>query len=139
LDTFNWAPFAAGVVTNGAYRSLNPARCEQLEPRAGSRHSFRAERLTQPVSSAMSWPVAYTAELSVATMGGCRLPPPPLLPIAHKQHSVKRAKTGSARMSSKGKSSGIPPYDLRHAFASLQIRAGLPIPELAEQMGTRRR
>ena len=29
----------------------------------------------------------------------------------------------------------LPPYDLRHAFASLQIRAGLPIPELAEQMG----
>ena len=29
----------------------------------------------------------------------------------------------------------IPPYDLRHAYASLQIRAGLSIPELAEQMG----
>jgi integrase len=29
----------------------------------------------------------------------------------------------------------LPPYDLRHAFASLQIRAGLSIPELAEQMG----
>lgn len=28
-----------------------------------------------------------------------------------------------------------PPYDLRHAFASLQIRAGLSIPELAEQLG----
>jgi integrase len=41
----------------------------------------------------------------------------------------------SAKATSKGKSSGIPPYDLRHAFASLQIRAGLSIPELAEQMG----
>ena len=29
----------------------------------------------------------------------------------------------------------LPPYDLRHAFASLQIRAGMAIPELAEQMG----
>ncbi len=29
----------------------------------------------------------------------------------------------------------LPPYDLRHAYASLQIRAGMPIPELAEQMG----
>jgi hypothetical protein len=29
----------------------------------------------------------------------------------------------------------LPPYDLCHAFASLQIRAGLSIPELAEQMG----
>jgi integrase len=29
----------------------------------------------------------------------------------------------------------LPPYDLRHAFASLQIRAGLSIPEIAEQMG----
>jgi integrase len=29
----------------------------------------------------------------------------------------------------------MPPYDLRHAFASLQVRAGLSIPELAEQMG----
>ncbi|HEX8745194.1 MAG TPA: site-specific integrase [Thermoleophilaceae bacterium] len=29
----------------------------------------------------------------------------------------------------------MPPYDLRHAFASLQIRAGLSIPELAEQLG----
>jgi integrase len=29
----------------------------------------------------------------------------------------------------------LPPYDLRHAFASLQIRAGMSIPELAEQMG----
>ena len=29
----------------------------------------------------------------------------------------------------------LPLYDLRHAFASLQIRAGLSIPELAEQMG----
>jgi integrase len=29
----------------------------------------------------------------------------------------------------------LPPYDLRHAFASLQIHAGLSIPELAEQMG----
>jgi len=28
-----------------------------------------------------------------------------------------------------------PPYDLRHAFASLQIRAGASIPELAEQLG----
>jgi integrase len=28
----------------------------------------------------------------------------------------------------------LPPYDLRHAFASLQIRAGVSIPELAEQM-----
>ena len=26
-------------------------------------------------------------------------------------------------------------YDLRHAFTSLQIRAGMSIPELAEQMG----
>jgi integrase len=29
----------------------------------------------------------------------------------------------------------LPPYDLRHAFASLQVRAGMSIPELAEQMG----
>jgi integrase len=29
----------------------------------------------------------------------------------------------------------LPPYDLRHAFASLQIRAGMSIPELAEQIG----
>jgi integrase len=29
----------------------------------------------------------------------------------------------------------MPPYDLRHAYASLQIRAGLSIPELAERMG----
>jgi integrase len=29
----------------------------------------------------------------------------------------------------------LPPYDLRHAFASLRIRAGLSIPELAEEMG----
>ena len=29
----------------------------------------------------------------------------------------------------------LPPYDLRHAFASLQVRAGLSIPELAEQFG----
>jgi integrase len=29
----------------------------------------------------------------------------------------------------------LPPYDLRHAFASLQIRAGTSIPELAEQLG----
>jgi hypothetical protein len=29
----------------------------------------------------------------------------------------------------------LPPYDLRHAFASLQVHAGMSIPELAEQMG----
>ena len=29
----------------------------------------------------------------------------------------------------------LPPYDLRHAFASLQIRAGMSTPELAEQLG----
>lgn len=29
----------------------------------------------------------------------------------------------------------LPPYDLRHAFASLQIRAGMSLSELAEQMG----
>lgn len=29
----------------------------------------------------------------------------------------------------------LPPYDLRHAFASLQMHAGMSIPELAEQMG----
>ena len=29
----------------------------------------------------------------------------------------------------------LPPYDLRHAYASLQIRSGMSIPELAEQMG----
>jgi integrase len=29
---------------------------------------------------------------------------------------------------------GSSAYDLRHAFASLQVRAGLSIPELAEQM-----
>ncbi len=29
----------------------------------------------------------------------------------------------------------MPPYDLRHACASLQVRAGTSIPELAEQMG----
>ena len=29
----------------------------------------------------------------------------------------------------------LPPYHLRHAFASLQIRAGVSIPELAEQLG----
>jgi integrase len=26
------------------------------------------------------------------------------------------------------------PYDLRHAFASLQIRAGMSVPELAEEL-----
>jgi integrase len=40
-----------------------------------------------------------------------------------------------ASSKSGSRSSGIPPYDLRHAYASLQIRAGLSIPELAEQMG----
>lgn len=30
---------------------------------------------------------------------------------------------------------GTRPYDLRHSFASLQIRAGLPVPDLAEQLG----
>jgi integrase len=49
--------------------------------------------------------------------------------------AVKQAKTDSAEASPKGKSSGIPPYAMRHAFASLQIRAGLSIPELAERMG----
>ena len=49
--------------------------------------------------------------------------------------AVTQAKTDSARASSKGKTSGIPPYDLRHTFASLQIRAELSMPELAEQMG----
>ena len=29
----------------------------------------------------------------------------------------------------------LPPYDLRHAYASLQIRAGISVPELAEAMG----
>lgn len=29
----------------------------------------------------------------------------------------------------------LPPYDLRHSYASIQIRAGMSIPELAEQMG----
>ncbi len=29
----------------------------------------------------------------------------------------------------------LPPYDLRHAYASLQVRAGMPIPDLAEQLG----
>jgi site-specific recombinase XerD len=29
----------------------------------------------------------------------------------------------------------LPPYDLRHAFASLHIRAGTSIPELAEMLG----
>lgn len=29
----------------------------------------------------------------------------------------------------------LPTYDLRHAFASLQIRAGMSVPELAEQLG----
>ena len=29
----------------------------------------------------------------------------------------------------------LPPYDLRHAYASLQIRAGVSIPELAERLG----
>ena len=29
----------------------------------------------------------------------------------------------------------MPPYDLRHAYASLQIRAGVSIPELAERLG----
>jgi integrase len=47
--------------------------------------------------------------------------------------------TARARKGSGARSSGIPPYDLRHAYASLQIRAGLSIPELAEQMGTRPR
>lgn len=30
---------------------------------------------------------------------------------------------------------GQPPYALRHSFASLQIYAGLPIPEIAQQLG----
>ncbi|MBA3509266.1 MAG: tyrosine-type recombinase/integrase [Thermoleophilaceae bacterium] len=29
----------------------------------------------------------------------------------------------------------LPPYDLRHAFASLHIRAGTSVPELAEMLG----
>jgi integrase len=29
----------------------------------------------------------------------------------------------------------MPPYDLRHAYASLRIRAGASIPELAEELG----
>ncbi|MBD0282760.1 MAG: tyrosine-type recombinase/integrase [Thermoleophilaceae bacterium] len=29
----------------------------------------------------------------------------------------------------------MPPYDLRHAYASLRIRAGVSIPELAEELG----
>jgi integrase len=28
-----------------------------------------------------------------------------------------------------------PPYDLRHSFASLQVRAGLSVPVLAERLG----
>jgi integrase len=47
--------------------------------------------------------------------------------------AVKKAESG--KESPGGRSSGIPPYDLRHAFASLQIRAGLSILELAEQTG----
>jgi integrase len=35
----------------------------------------------------------------------------------------------------KAKVEPLPPYDLRHAFASLQIRAGVSLPELAEQLG----
>ena len=42
---------------------------------------------------------------------------------------------GLAFGASQGWDRGLPPYDLRHAFASLQIRAGMSIPELAEQMG----
>ncbi|MCA1678907.1 MAG: tyrosine-type recombinase/integrase [Actinobacteria bacterium] len=49
--------------------------------------------------------------------------------------AVKQAGIFPAQEGSKGKSSGLPPYDLRHAFASLQIRAGMSVPELAEQMG----
>lgn len=30
----------------------------------------------------------------------------------------------------------LPPYDLRHAFASLQIRAGMSIPERPSSSGT---
>ena len=42
-------------------------------------------------------------------------------------------------MSPERTSSGIPPYDLRHAYASLQVPARRSIPELAEQMVIRRR
>ena len=49
--------------------------------------------------------------------------------------AVKEADGVPSTNDGDAKSSGIPPYDLRHAFASLQIRAGLSIPEIAEQMG----
>jgi integrase len=49
--------------------------------------------------------------------------------------SSESGTTKEAGKRSEGTSSGIPPYDLRHAYASLQIRAGLSIPEVAEQMG----
>ena len=51
------------------------------------------------------------------------------------EESKSSGATKKASSKSEGRSSGIPPYDLRHAYASLQIRAGLSIPELAEQMG----
>ena len=50
--------------------------------------------------------------------------------------AVKKAEVvPSAAQTPSGRSSGLPPYDLRHAFASVQIRVGMSIPELAEQMG----
>ena len=49
--------------------------------------------------------------------------------------AVKLADGVPSRDDGAATSSGLPPYDLPHAFASLQIRAGLSIPEIAEQMG----
>lgn len=52
---------------------------------------------------------------------------------------LRRSKNVMARAC---KASGIPhfhPHDLRHRYASLKIREGVPVTELAAQLGTRRR
>jgi integrase len=51
----------------------------------------------------------------------------------HDYQNWRRRTWHSARANAGTES--LPPYDLRHAFASLQIRAGMSIPELAERMG----
>ena len=52
---------------------------------------------------------------------------------AHDYNNWRRRAWHGARVGAGVES--LPPYDLRHAFASLQIRAGMSIPEIAEQMG----
>jgi integrase len=67
------------------------------------------------------------------SLGRNRPPPRPGTFFASRLGFGGRGSAAAAR--SKAGIESLPPYDLRHAFASLQIRAGMSIPELAEQMG----